>query len=210
MAKDKGQAANRRWQIWRDQHGRRWGSTVDKRDDSQAPASPPTPEGGWLAPYMPGPEYLTMPVGPQEQYGLLLVNYEKWLADVEQSWTDRQARTDGLARAYAQSDDFLYAQLLANPSAAMLAALGPAPLHPHYVKACAAGDAWALGLSPEQPAWAKKHWPDGVVDPRRVTKTVDLSFLDAEDEPPAPIKRKPGRPRRVTASLPSAEGVPTE
>ena len=207
MAKDKGQAANHRWQVWRDQHGRRWGSIVNKRDDSQAPASPPTPEGGWPAPYVPGPEYLVMPDNPQEAYGLLRVNYDKWLADVEQSWEDRRARLDGLARAYAQSDDHLYTQLVANPSAAIVAALGPAPLHPHYVKACMAGDPWALGESDVLPAWAAKLWPDGVVDPRRVQKTVDLSFLDDSNAAGTPVapKRPRGRPRKTP--VPATESV---
>lgn len=212
MAREKGQAANMRPQVWTDQHGRPWFSIVNKRDDSQAPASPPTAEG-WTAPYAPGPEYLRMPPGDHRTYGRLEVDYERWLGDVHQSWEDRTARLDGYARAYAQSDDTLYAQLVAHPSAAILAALGPAPLHPNYVKACMAGDRWALGFTDEMPAWARKLWPDGFTDPRRTTYTVDLSFLE-EDEAPAPVAAPPakrrGRPPKASTAALVTEGASTE
>ena len=196
-----GQSANRRYQLWEEiPSGRVWASTVDIKDVSQAPASPPEPQ--FTAPVVPGPEYIKMVHGePGIPYGKIRVDYDRWIGDLEQSWTDRMEVTDRLARAMSAGDQSLYGVLVANPSAAMLGHLGLAPLNPKYALACREGDRWALGLDPwdgtpeTMPKWARKLWPDGIIEPARQKPKRKIDFLYETDEGDEFPRSAPMRPR---------------
>ena len=201
-SKQIGQPANRRFQVWEEiPSGRRWTSTVDKKDNSQAPASPL--DAQFKAPVIPPSHYVQMKTGADVPYGKVVVNYDQWIGDLEQSWTDRQAAQDRLARAISAGDETLYGTLMANPSPMMLGHLGPSPLNPKYALACQAGDHWALGLDPwdgkpeTMPKWAQKLWPDGVLEPARqkVKRTTD--FLYENDEGDDFPRSAPMRPRQT-------------
>jgi hypothetical protein len=209
VGKQVGQAANRRHQVWEEVGtGREWESSVDIKDRSQAPASPVSPL--FTAPVMPSPHYVEQ--APGKRYGFVQVRYDTWLQDLEQAWKDRSETLDRIARAMAGRDDILYAKLVAEPTAAILGQLGPEPLNQKYVLACEAGDRWALGLDPwdgtpeTMPRWARKLWPDGVIEKGRAARTdrrLDFLYEDEDDlpdaEPMRPRKNKGGRPRKNLA-----------
>lgn len=195
-----------RLQRWTDQHGRKWLSTVDLKDPSASPASPLEPCGAtvnakpWKAPLVPPAKYLSE---NRAEYGTLLIDYDRWLADERQYQADWSASADMYARGMAQGDDSLYARLIANPTPALLRELGPRPVGEKYVLACMAGDPWALGLSATVPAWAVREGVDqiGGAPQSRGPMAHDFSFLtegDAEAHATIQqeVKRGPGRPRK--------------
>lgn len=207
-----GQAANRRYQVWEEiPTGRQWESSVDKKDSSQAPAGPLQPL--FTAPVVPDGVYVEMVTGPKVPYGRVRVDYERWIADLEQSWTDREEVKDRLARAMSAGDQTLYGALMASPSAAMLGHLGPAPLNPKFAIACQSGDRWALGLDPwdgtveTMPKWARKLWPDGVLEPakQRPSRRADFLYEDEDDEFP---RAEPMRPRQTKGRKPRRVATP--
>lgn len=204
-----GQQANRRAQFWKDQHGRRWHSTVDFKDVSQAPASPLYPVG-WEAPIEPPQQYLRAFDANTQRYGEIEVHYDQWLADTVAAWREREEAKDRYSQGLAGGDPDMHARLMARPTPALMGMLGREPLHPNYVKACMAGDQWALGLAKLVPPWAARLWPDGIVNPARRPTAVDMSFLDddgvAREIIQQAVRRPRGRPRkRALAPAPTGE-----
>jgi hypothetical protein len=164
---------------------------------------------------IPPSNYVKMLTGPNVPYGKVAVQWDEWIADLEQSWTDRQQATDRLARAISGGDSVLYGELLAKPSAMMLGHLGASPLDPKYALACRAGDRWALGLDPwngrveTMPKWAQKLWPDAVLEPARAAPSRSTTFLYEDEENDFP-STEPMRPRQTKGRVPKKVTVPTD
>jgi hypothetical protein len=203
----KGQAANRRSQIWTDQHKRKWFSTVDLRDRSGAPACPLDPHT-WTAPVIPTQNYLRMHED-KLRYGEIVIDYELWHAQLLRDQADYDAALDRFATGLAQGDDQLRAKLMMQPTASIIHALGPKPLSPRYVLACMAGDPWALGFTTDMPKWAQKIWPDPATLKPKQSPAHDFSFLEDEGDGVKPDELVEAvtvrRAKRSPVTAPSAE-----
>ena len=196
-----------------DQHGRPWLAIVDTRTKPYlAPCVQPWPQ--FDAPILP---FGTLLVPNAHQLGRLDINYAKWEEDAtaqERTYLDtlqsiaERMFGDKAARAIAERDP------------ALMAAVGPAPASPLFVRAAAAGNKWVLGLVPADkvPAWAQPvldtlpqfrpqlttvsagmdEFPD--VDDDETEASEDALPVDGMfSDDAAPVTRGRGRPRKVAA-----------
>lgn len=151
------QADNRRPEFFRDQHGRSWYATVENK--SGEPAESPKPFN-WTAPAAPSwAAHLLVP--PEDVRTIrrvrgeplsIYLDYDTWLAKLEQRNVEFRQHAYAVARQLSGG---------LNVEAAMrtpdvMQQIGPSPYPAiEFVQAMVDGDAWALGLTTEVPAWAE-------------------------------------------------------
>lgn len=166
--------------VYRDQHGRRYGTKVDK--DTGDPAAPLTPMD-FRAPFpalYPPAKYMTF---PPDEAGLLLIDYDRWLVDVSDAWRGyeqellfwaRKEFAGGAMRAIEEG----------NPRLRELA--GPPPASVEFVKAMKAGNKWALGIAkPDGTRYAMPPWAEDLVDTLRVHETYEGTGVSLAVDPSA-------------------------
>ena len=171
---DRSQPTKRRYQLYKDQHGRRWGAPVEK--------STGEPCGfletqGWAAPLFAPSRF--MKVDPIEN--TLDIDYEGWVRSVDEA----HAEWEKLLREYAIQ---LYGQggvtaAIAHPQPELLDRVGPKPKQLREpIEALMAGNKWMLGLSEIKPAWALEFFPDEP-EPELLSEIeITNKYPDAEDE----------------------------
>lgn len=185
--KTRDQAERRRTQETQDQHGRRWGGTIEI--DTGVFTGPIVPVG-WRAPVLAS----GVPLLPPLQYlrfdanriGEFRIDYASWRADAlaaEQGWKDRLYQ---YAKAmYGDAS----AQAIEHPSGALLELVGPKPVIPaEMVQACLAENRYALGLTDKVPDWAREHCTPRVV--QRTPAELREQFPDADDDAPTGGRRR--------------------
>lgn len=166
--------------IWTDQHGRRWAGMVDK--ETQAPLT--------LRPFGWAPPLPTM-VPPQQYHAYdvqsrtFTINYRGWLeeyADAEQEFKafEMQVAKHHFGAAALEK--------IKAGDADLKRLAGSPPQNGQYIRAMAAGNKWALGLTrPDgtpypRPSWAEDAWETWQVRYALRDEAV-LSFDDAEAFP---------------------------
>lgn len=182
----KGQEASRRYEEFRDQHGRIWGANVEIKTGDPCEVLTPV---GWQAPTAPSwfagkltppPDHVKMvPSKYRARKGYQVeVDYVGWIEAVDKRTEEHQQKLADIAQGMAKGGDVL--ALIENPSPALLQFVGPAPFPPRaFIQAAQAGNAWATGdedavvphkatpiLSELQPVvMAKRHRSSGTFDP---------------------------------------------
>lgn len=173
--KDKSQRGRRRYHTFRDQHGRKWGATIEIETGDPCGVIKPV---GWAPPHpllRPAQKYIH-PV--PEELGLLHIDYAQWIEDLRlarEHWEERKL-------SFAQS---MYgektAEAIASPPPELLRLLGAPPCSTDVPRCCQAGNKWALGLSPNKPAWAAELFPDAVAVAQRQFPDVEADDDEAAD-----------------------------
>jgi hypothetical protein len=179
MARPKSQRDRRRYQHFRDQHGRRWGAVVEK---DSGDSTGPIQAIGWEPPdprLLPPQAYLhSIP----DELGMLQIDYDDWEAKTRLAIQDYEERKEMMAVAMygAQAS-----AALKDPPAELLRQIGVAtPQAWQPIRAMKRGHLWALLGVGERPAWADLYLPAIVKDTRH-----DEAFLE-EDKTFTPEERK--------------------
>ena len=144
----------RRQAFYDDQHGRTYSTQVDTKTGDPAEGLTPI---GWTAPRSPGwargllrPPAEVLVVQQSLRGNVVEVDYDRWLGMLEGAEQAYQQRAQQVASNLSAN----YLDLLQNPTAAFLSAMGPRPFPGlDVVQAMKDGDDWALGFSDEVPAW---------------------------------------------------------
>jgi hypothetical protein len=143
----KGQPAARRFQMFWDQHGRKYGANIEiKTGDPTAGIE----RIGWSAPLLCEQKYLEVTKDSDGTTipGRLTVNYEAWIRDVAQQRQDHLERLGFFAQAlYGEKAGAAIKQ--PTPELRRLLKSDPAPVEPIY--AAMKGDPWILGLEDDDP-----------------------------------------------------------
>lgn len=212
-----------RFMVYRDQHGRRWSGNASR--ETGVPEGTVTPHG-WRAPFAmlyPPAKYLTYAL--DGDMGLVTVDYDRWLIDTADAWSDYQNWLMQVAQKHFGAAAI---QKIEEQDANLVALAGPSPMHIEFVRAMKAGNKWALGIPRSDgtpypmPPWAAKYertlmtreafdgadigltvnaadYPD-VEDETALARYDALTeyedLEDAVDPIPTP-KRGPGRPRKT-------------
>jgi hypothetical protein len=156
-SKAKGQPANRRYQRFRDQHGRKWGAVIELKTGD--PVGSPEPIG-WTAPWMPDPKYVTVKLDDDGsvETGMLAIDYERALKDAKKEQDDHQERLEFFAGAiYSERAGAVLAEK-ARPAELMRYFRGsrPKPIEPIF--AAMNGDRWLLGFEKGDPPEYLRDW----------------------------------------------------
>jgi hypothetical protein len=153
------QIEDRRWAIWTDAHGRKWGANESKR--TGRPAEPLKPQG-WSAPVKGGEtpqRYLRYSDNPETPRAIA-IDYEGLINAYRASLEEWQAEVQRQGMKYPDKTREQLETIV-----------GPKPFPWQYWLACkdsiAEGHRWALGLSEQRPLWADDWFPK--------TQTVEAS-----------------------------------
>jgi len=175
------QALQRRYRLYKDQHGRRWGANVDKRTDHPCEALSPS----FAAPLIPPQQYLRVSADPDNVQALTIA-YDEWVSDLKaalKEWTEHMMKVGHAVNA----DKFDPKE----PGPSVLLIVGPKPYPVEPVLAARAGDEWVLGLSSDMPKWAVPFFVPKADD--------ELAFMrEGADDPPADPPNAPARGARRT------------
>lgn len=206
----------RRYRVFKDQHGRKWGATIDTTTND--PVENLKPHGGWKAPWLPSHDSVKLVHNETEGTASVDLGYANRKAQLRQAhkaWNERLLKI-----GYQRGGDDFDPQ---NPSPAVLFEVGPKPLPIEPVIAAENNDPWILGFSPTMPAWARPFFVKALPDEAAFMAEAELRvaqlneaarFEDLEDihNPPTPpakptpsARRRRGRPKKTTKSTPSAE-----
>ena len=172
--KGKSQASKRRYQLYKDQHGRMWGASVEKSTGD--PCSLPERQG-WTAPLNVEPKYMKM----DSANNSLVIDYERWIRDTDEA----HARWHQVLREAAT---VLYGQggvsaAIENPQPELLDRIGPQPgQRKEPLEAAMLGNRWILGFTDAKPAWATEFFPDKI-ELVRDELEITNKYPDAEEEP---------------------------
>lgn len=204
FGKKGGQELSRRYETFVDQHRRFYGANVDITTGDPCEV---IVAKGWIAPIEPvWARRLFMP--PMDDTSIvtmvdrahraekgyqIFIDYAKWLEKWDDRAQDFQKKMVDYARGIASKGDTTIAELLANPTVALLREVGRGPMPPReFIEAMAANNKWALGQSNAIPkkalalldtlkplivAGGRRGGPVGQVDP----------FEDEDDNDSAPI-----------------------
>lgn len=142
-AKVRNQSKELRYTVFHDNHGREWETTWDTRGMG---TTGPTNPKGWTAPVLPPSHCLSEHEDRPKEF---TINYSRWLAENR----DHQRRYDDELRTWAQR------MKLSIKDKDVIEMVGPPPMPVDLIRACQAGNKWALGLVPmsEMPAWAEPY-----------------------------------------------------
>lgn len=138
------QAERRTEMRWEDQHGRWYYASMDVK--TRLPATPLIADN-WKAPIMPPSEFFTF---DPKRAGRCKVEYERW----EDFAIGQQRAHDDDVREFAQKMfPNTWAREIAEGNPLLYEKAGKPPIHVELIRAAAAGNKWALGLSPKKPAY---------------------------------------------------------
>jgi hypothetical protein len=161
-------ANQRRSQNLRDDHGRAWHASIDKKSGGicgliQHLFTAPDPR------LVPPQKYLSL---DPDNSNLLHIDYDQWIRDLQEAETGHQAEILRL-KFYTN-----------NPiEIAMMAGPGPTPVKP--VLAMKQGNLWALGLSDVRPPEADTYFPPPAA------AGEDLAFSGPVFTEPKPADQRP-------------------
>lgn len=176
MAKIRTQADRRQLSTVSDQHGRRYRVFVEK--DTMHPCSPPAPKD-WTPPLLYGRTPFVAPETylfyPKDDPFSMSIDYDRWIADLEQQHRSYEER---LSTAAVMMYGSQAAQALENKNPELLRFVGPAPMAVEPVKAAKAGNKFVLGLSEKMPEWARPFFT-------APAKAIE-EFPDVDDYPNEP------------------------
>lgn len=167
-AREADQAKARKYQYFRDQHGRRYGAPVEIRTGD--PCGPWEPQ--FVAPLAPNPDFMRI-VKDEDGRSSIVIDYDGWIAEIQQrlvNW-QREVRKAMIARHREKYT----AEMRIDADVYDLPTTGPEPsIGPRWIPgtvkplvAAKAGNKWTLGLS--------------TVDDPRVSRFL-AQDVDAEDE----------------------------
>lgn len=145
--KVKGQPAVRRYQRFRDQHGRRLGAMIEMKTGDPCGLIEPI---GWKAPWLPEMKYCEVQKDEEGvvEVGKLYWNYSRMLADARRERQDFDERTAFFASAmYGEQAG----KMIKQPPAELRRLMRGEPTHPELVVAAMKGDRWILGFEPGDP-----------------------------------------------------------
>lgn len=148
MRRKKDYVTTRRHTIYTDQHGRKWAALSD--NDTRHPVSPITPE--FTAPYIPESKYFTF----AENDSSFVINYDAAIQDLKEA--DRTWRDAASMFVFATYGDKA-AEVLDNPTPAVMQFTGPRPMSYQIPDAAKSGNKWMLGFAKKMPDWAKPLFP---------------------------------------------------
>lgn len=173
--------------IYRDQHGREYGTKQDK--ETGDPAAPLTPTT-WRAPFptlYPPAKYLTF---PQDRPGSVVIDYDRWIIDTNDAETEYRNWVLQVAR---QQFGAAALQRIQENDADLRRLAGPPPASVEVIKAMKAGNKWALGISrPDGSRYPMPPWavelantlvPHEAFEGTGVLTDVDASaYPDVDDD----------------------------
>lgn len=158
----KGQRESRRLETFRDQHGRLYQANVEISTGD--PCEVVQPLDGWRAPVAPDwasnflfpPEDCLGMVPARERARVgyqIRVDYDRWLQKWDAAFDTWTARLVDFVHGMKGVD---IEATVNDPPPAVRQIIGPAPFPPReFIEAAAAGNAWALGLTPDMPKKAQ-------------------------------------------------------
>jgi hypothetical protein len=211
------QAERRRSEIWTDQHEREWAAEMDLKTGH--PCTPLVPLG-WKAPVLPPPQFLRF--GSGRGRPIVTIDYRAWeehQGRLQATW-EEEVRYQA-ARMFPNS----WAREVQARNPLIMQEAGPPPYDVTFVRACADGSRWALGLSKVEPKWLTDDLKASLPKPRnlmpsqskvsffddaepseaediadRMARASRFEDMDDDNEPtaaPVPVRRGPGRPRKA-------------
>lgn len=177
----KGQPSARRYQIFRDQHDRKWGAFIEIKTGDPTCTIDPL---GWLAPLMPPQKYIEV-VRDQSsglaEAGRLVINYAAWIRDLRQGEADYMERLHFFATSlYGERAG----EMTRNPPAELRRYMRGEPPEWQPVYGAMKGDPWMLGQSSEKPGWAERYFR-----PKALVTGLDLG-LDLDPEVAAQLEEQ--------------------
>lgn len=211
IGKQKDPQNDRRWQWLTDQHGRRWGCTIElTTGEPTGPIDMYRDGNVHEAPIMPPQKFLS--TNSKKHHGELRIDYPAWKSSLERAHEDYNRRVLGIAQQMYK-DKAVQAIEEGEPALFGLAGLPPEPIGP--VEVAEAGDPWMLGLSDERPDWAdapnRPDWVDMFFrkQPKpQAKRPASLAFLDyKKDSQGQQDENNPGRVAETKAPA-SAESYP--
>ncbi len=164
--KVKSQADKRRYETFRDQHGRFWGANIEI--ETGDPCEVLSPQG-WTAPsepswakglFMPPEDVVKMvPRAERAKKGYqVFVNYSLWLEKWDTRDIDYHKKMADYARGMNKTGAVNIAGLLKNPTPDLLRQVGQPPFPPReFIQAMSANNKWVLGQSTAIPNSPKLH-----------------------------------------------------
>lgn len=164
---------------FRDQHGRKWSTQIDK--DTGVPTVPLTPTD-WRAPFpaLFAPAHvMTFPTG---ELGLMVIDYDRWITSNVDAWRAYQDERLFWARKEYGAAAMQVLEDGGSPKLRELA--GPPPASTEFLKAMKAGNKWALGIRRDDgtaypvPAWAQPY-----LETLTIHETYDGSGVDVTARP---------------------------
>jgi hypothetical protein len=170
--------------VWRDQHGRQWAGMTDK--ESQSPIS--LRPWGWSPPLRsmtPPAKYHTYDPASRS----FVIEYKAWLDEYAEAAREYDAWILQVARHHFGAAAL---EKIKARDADLMRLAGSPPQDVQFIKAMAAGNKWALGLTkPDGSPYPRPSWADDALHSWQI-ETVsrdagetlgDLSqFWDVEDE----------------------------
>lgn len=196
-----GQEKQRRYEEFRDQHGRIYSANVDIKSGMPCEVLRPL---GWKAPMAPD-WYAGKLIPPTDDYEIVRmvpvrerarrgyqieIDYRRWLQKWDDAHSALQRKIHDFAQGMTKSSGIML-ELIANPPAELLRLVGRGPLNiPRlFIEAAAAGNPWALGESEKIPAKAEALLAElkPVVSGQRKGLIVGFDPLaeEGEDEGPS-------------------------
>jgi len=148
------QAKHRRYQRYKDQHGRDWGAPIEVRPSSTHPCGPFEPL--FDAPIYPPNEVIKM----TQDFGQLRIDYGLWEDNVLEMWADRDKQKRKLITRLYPAEDF--ERVWDAETRELQIHLGPEPsISVEVVRACRAANPWVMGVpGAEKPKAALKWFPE--------------------------------------------------
>lgn len=178
----KSQRDFRRYQKYRDQHGRQWGAMIEiSTGEPTGPIEPLEPFGR-VAQVLPPQKFFRLV--PDKPYDLF-IDYDAWVREDEESLREYRHREVEVGIQLHGSE-----YKAGKPSLEILQIIGRAPRSPQFAKACRAGNRWALGLTDKVPAWARELAAQAAA-PTEAFPDADEDFADAEEDGAAPTSGQP-------------------
>jgi hypothetical protein len=160
--KAKGQPAARRYQRFRDNHGRRWGAVIENKTGDPVGNIEPVgtrADGVWRAPWMPEQKYLKLARDEDGaiEVGRLEIDYKTMLKDAKQEKKDADEWMEFVAsQLYGERAG----EMVAAPPAQLRRYMKGKPRPPEIIVAAMNGDRWLLGFEQgECPDYLKPYFP---------------------------------------------------
>lgn len=167
------QRKQRRGQMFRDQHGRRWFAMTELA--SGAPTGMIEPQ--FQAPLIPPQKYLELSTDPERPYDLSIA-YDRWVQDTQ---TDRDEwfKNGRITARRLQGERYDAAKSF---TAEVLDIIGPEPTPLEPILAAKAGNPWITGKTERPDRRLVQFFETPESERRTAQHTVDYSTLEALEE----------------------------
>lgn len=170
---DRSQATKRRYQLYTDQHGRKWGAPVEKSTGEPCGLME---KQGWTAPLLPPDKYIAI----DAINNTLDIDYQAWIKDTDEAhayW--HTILREHAGRIYGQGG---IGPAIENPQPELLDMVGPKPHDSREpIEAMMLGNKWILGQTDAKPAWAEEFFP--TLTPESEAEAYAMGkYPDADEE----------------------------